>query len=224
MSCSDPLPTESPLTAPTRVPTQGLGGFGQLLAFVLCVGLPGFVSLISPISRVTLERSDGRVSARARTYVLFVIPIRSPALADVTSVDYRINDGLPPAGRTEPRKSPPTPEGHLVFHGPNETSISVPVSPSNIESLCQQAKAFLDDPQATQQKLFVVHNWAISIGVTGFLSLFTLLYLLNHAVNLIRAVQRMCGVDENNLLLGQWPPPAEPIGVSGNARDSATNS
>lgn len=222
---AEPSSADATESAPSaNLPSHGTGWVGQLLGFLLCVGLPGFVSLISPISRVTLERSDGRVSARAKVYIFFVIPIRSPALAEVTSVDYRINDGTPPAGRTEPRKSPPTPEGHLVFHGPNETSFGVPASPSSIESVTQQARAFLDDPQATQLKLFVVHNGALSIGVTGFLSLFTLLYFLNLAVNLIRAVQRRCGVDEKDLLLGQWPPPAEPTSVSGNARDSATNS
>lgn len=187
--------------------TSVLGWFGQLLAFAICVGFPAIVSLFAPVSWVTLERNGESVSARAKVCVLFVIPIRNLAVTNVTSVETRTYQAPASSKGTSRSTTQPDPEGFLVIHGYGEQKIEVPASTASVESVRDNARAFLEDSQATKLKLFVVAHWTIGVVTVGFLSLLTLVYVLDRAVVLIRVVQRMCGVEEHNLLLADRPQP-----------------
>ena len=193
----------------TTPPAQasGFNWIGQLLGFAICVGFPALVSLFAPVSWVTLERTGESVSARARVCVLFVIPFRNLAVTNVTSVETRTYQAPASSKGTNRSTTQPDPEGFLVIHGDGEQKIEVPTSTASVESVHDKVNAFLEDSQATKLKLFVVAHWIIGVVTVGFLSLMTLVYLFDRAVLLIRVVQRMCGVQEEKLLLAEWSKP-----------------
>ena len=181
------------------------GCLGHVLAFAICVGLPGFWTLAVPVSWVTLERHGEQVSAKAKVCLFFVVPYRNLTATGVTEVGTRIS--FPNTSNTTPRKgSPPDDEHFLIFRGDNGQSIEFPVADSSQDSLREKSAAFLQDPQATRLKFFAVSSWPLSI-VGGFLSLLTLVYFLNAAVPLIHAVQRRCGVPPEKLFCAVSPEP-----------------
>ena len=183
---------------------SGFGLFGHLIAFLVCVGFPGFVSLMAPVSWVKIERNGEKFSATAKVCMFFVIPFRILTVEDVRGVDSRIQQGRSsPAGRTSHSKSDPDPEGFLVIQGNGDTKIEVPVSTSDVESVRDRVKAFLENSQGPTLRQFVAAHWTVGVVVVGFLSLMTLVYLFDRMVLLIRVVQRMCGVEESNLLLAE---------------------
>lgn len=152
----------------------------QLIAFVGFVLVPALVTMIAPVSWVKFQRQGDRISVRAETCLLFVVPFRTVSVDPLIAVDERTLTGSITNERRVGRqdiKRRADDEGFLVMKGP-EQSAEVQVSPASLKSVLEKANAFLKDPAATDLKMFVVANWKFSVGGGGFVSLLTLLYLV----------------------------------------------
>lgn len=152
----------------------------QLIAFVGFVLVPALVTMIAPVSWVKFQRQGDRISVRAETCLLFVVPFRTVSVDPLIAVDERTLTGSITNERRVGRqdiKRRADDEGFLVMKG-LEQSAEVQVSPASLKSVLEKANAFLKDPAATDLKMFVVANWKFSVGGGGFVSLLTLLYLV----------------------------------------------
>lgn len=191
-------PTEQP------PPQPGLGAIGQFIAFVVCVGFPGFWTLAMPVSWVKFERHGTSVSANAKVCLFFVVPYRNLSVTGVSEIGTRAS--VHNTSNTTPRRGSLPEDNHfLVIQGDNAKVIEFPVADSSHSSLREKVQTFLEDPQATELKFFAVSHWIGSIFGGGVLSLLTLLYLCNAVVLLIQAVQRRCGVEPQNLFFAVQP-------------------
>lgn len=160
--------------------------FQQLLALGVCVGVPALVTAIAPVSWVTLERQEGRVTAVAQTCLLFVVPFKTATVDPVTGFGDRHVAG------TVTRKRRPGPdretksedEGFLVIEGPGQ-SAEVSVSPVSLDGVLDKANGFLEDSQAAELRLFVVANWKFSVIGGGLSSLLTVLYVVGVTLGLL---------------------------------------
>lgn len=76
----------------------------------------------------------------------------------------------------------------LILHG-NEASFEVPVSPASIDGVRERCVAFLNNPQAVSERLFVVANWKFGILIGGAMSLLTVLYFTGCAWQAVRFVR-----------------------------------
>lgn len=158
-----------------------LGSFvlHQLLALAIFVGFPALVTAIAPVSWIKFERQDGQVSVTARTCLLFFVPYKTVHLDPVTGIGDRFVAGTTTrerrTGRDRVTKSED--EGFLVIHS-SDQSAEISVTPFNIKSVTERAQGFLDDPQATELKMFVVANWKFSVIAGGLISLLTVLYVV----------------------------------------------
>ncbi len=158
-----------------------LGSFvlHQLLALAVFVGFPALVTAIAPVSWIKFERQDGQVSVTAQTCLLFFVPYKTIHLDPVTGIGDRFVAGTMNRERRPGRDriTRSEDEGVLVIHG-HDQSAEISVTPFNIKSVTERAQGFLDDPQATELKLFVVANWKFSIVAGGLVSLLTVLYVV----------------------------------------------
>ncbi len=192
-------PSSSP--QPTRSLAARIGTFlfQQLLALAVFVGFPALVTAIAPVSWVTFERHDGRVTATTRTCLLFVVPYKHQTVEPVVGLGDRLVEGTYSRERRKGRDryTKSEDEGFLVIRGPGQT-VEVSVTPHNLESVVERSETFLDDPQARELKLFVVANWKFSMIVGGLLSLLTVLYVVilafGIALKILHLFQALMGV------------------------------
>lgn len=201
----------SPASKPARSTAARLGGslFTQLLALAVFVGFPALATAIAPVSWIQFERRDGRVSATARTCLLFVVPYKTVTIDPVTGLGDHVITGSVHRERRPGRDklTKAEDEGFLVIRGTDQTA-EVQVTPADLNSVIERSQAFLDDPQAGELKLFVVANWKFSILMGGLVSLLTVLYVttmtLGLALKLIHLLQAALGVPPR-------PPPIRPL-------------
>src|SRR5262245_62145612 len=66
--------------------TRGDRRFAFTIGFLCCVVFPAFVTIIAPITALTLSWDGERIDASATRFVYIVIPYASTTLADVTAV------------------------------------------------------------------------------------------------------------------------------------------
>ena len=165
------------------------GYVGQILVrmagFLFFVLLPGFLTAVAPVSWVQFHRDGERVVAHAKVCMFFIIPYRTHMVDPVTSVadgthatsvtTYRRS------GANNDKKVTSEKEGFLDITGPNGTA-RVSVTPHNLADVKKKAEAFLNDPQAKELKLFIVANWKFGVIAGGFVSLFTLLYVVSYTI------------------------------------------
>lgn len=169
----------------------------HLLGLLICVGLPALVTAIAPVSWVRFHREDGHVTATAKTCLLFVVPYRtvvvhSPVHAgrrDVSGTYARTKRG---AGQRDVYTKSED-EGFLVIEGAEQFA-EVPVTPHDLKSVIEKSQAFLDNPQATELKMFVVANWKFSIIAGGLVSLLTVLYVVGIALTICKGLLRALGI------------------------------
>ena len=153
----------------------------QLLALAVFVGIPVLVTAIAPVSRVHLERHGERVSATAKTYLLFVVPYKTRQVETLTAVGDRFAEGTVRrerrSGANRDRYVKSEDEGFLVLESASD-KVEVSVSPVDLESTVQRVQDFVDDKQSTTLDLFLVANWKFSILMGGLTSLLTVLYVV----------------------------------------------
>jgi hypothetical protein len=179
------------ITRPTsRQATPGGQRFAYTIGFIFCVMFPAFVTLIAPVSTLTLSWDGEQVEASTTRFVYLVVPYATTTLSDVRSADT----ALRPA-HTEPepgRSSSTTVEGeaHLQLSGP-QGQLTIPISPINVESAQRSVEAFLAQPNRAGLRLLAVANWKFSVIAGGLLSLLTLLYVVGCVLALGRWLVRI---------------------------------
>jgi len=190
------------------VARQGWFLFNQVLAFAFLVGFPALGTAIAPVSWIKFERREDKVSAHAKTCLLFVVPYKTVTVDPVTGISDRFVGGTV---RRERRSGPSREtrsedQGYLVIQGIGQ-SAEVPVTPFNLDSVVEHSEAFLNEPQAKELKLFVVANWKFSILMGGLLSLMTVIYILTWAlggvIKVIHLVQWTRGVPPERRLFAR---------------------
>lgn len=88
-------------TGKRQQPKYGL--FEFLIGGLFSVGLPALMTAIAPVSWLEFNRVEERVTAKAQTCLLFVIPYRTPELADVKEVTttFKLGEGVTTIIRVE---------------------------------------------------------------------------------------------------------------------------
>ena len=182
----------------------------QLFVLLVFVGVPALVTAIAPVAWVSFERREGDVSATAQVCLLFFVPYQTMHVSPVTRVSDRVHAGSVRYDRSRKvndREVKAEDSGFLVIHGPDQ-SAEVPLTPFNLKSVVEQVNTFLQDPQATELKLFVVANWKFSILGGGLASLLTILYVGAVAFSVIvysvHLIQGALGVPSHERWLALW--------------------
>jgi len=171
--------------------------FAYFIGLIVCVGLPGFITAIAPVSWIRLERQDGEVMATAKTCVWFFFPYRTVVVRPLVGIDDRHIAGTPldrdafgERYRSLNNRTKSEDEAMLILHGIDD-SVEIPVSPASIDSARERCLAFLEDPQASSEQLFVVANWKFGILIGGLMSLLTILYLVGCVWQTLRFMKRI---------------------------------
>lgn len=163
-----------PIKKPT---TLGEKIFTHTILIIGCVLLPGFCTLIAPLSVVRLQRAGGDVSADISKRLWFIVPYRHLHVDGVTNADSSFHSGSTSYShsRREYTKSEDT--AFLKLTG-RSGEAEAEVSPVNIESTRRKVRDFLEDSTRDRLTLVVVANWKFSVFAGGILSLLTLLYVV----------------------------------------------
>ncbi len=169
-------------------PVQKFGLFEFVIGGIFCVGFPGFMTAIAPVSWMEFTRVEARVDAKTQTCVFFVFPYSTKELGDVkrVSTTFRLGDRpIRRAGRGNQGREEL--EGGVVLHGPEQEGqdakkISVSVSPASFETVEAKINGFLEDPQQKTLKVFVVANWKFGIIFAAPLCLLTVLFVVSWAM------------------------------------------
>lgn len=176
------------LSRPITTPRARWSSFARLLAILLrqaralavLVGVPALFTAIAPVSWVAFERHDGRVAARVRNCLLFVVPYRTQTIEPVAAIGERVVAGTSTDTEERLTGDPTTTAedtGCVEIRGP-EGAIEVCVSQASVRSVVDRAAAFLDDPQAAKLRMVVVANWKASVLCGGCVSLLAAISLV----------------------------------------------
>ena len=176
------------MTAPqsnTTKPVPKFGLFEFLVGGLFCVGFPGFMTAIAPVSWLEFNRVEDRVDATTQTCVFFVFPYSTQELADVKKVSTTFRRGeLQDRRAGGNNRGRAESQGGVILHGPEQegqeaTTISVSVSPASFKTVDAKVNGFLGDPQQKTLKLFVVANWKFGIIFAIPLCLLTVLFVVS---------------------------------------------
>lgn len=167
----------------------------QLIAFVVCVGAPGFLTAMVPVSWLKFERQGDQVTAQAKVCVFFIIPYRTETVAPVVGVSDREKSGSTTRHRRTgtDHYTQAEDKGYLTIEGPDH-SAEVLVSPHDLKSVMEKVTAFLKDPQSTELKMYVVANWKFGVIAGGLLSLLTVIWVIGVSGSLVLMVLRPLGL------------------------------
>jgi len=147
----------------------------QSVGFIVCVLLPAFVTIIAPITRVTLSYDGKTVSASARWFVYCLIPYRVTRIANVTDISSEFTAGKIEQRRSRQVRTEDT--ASLIFSNQEENMV-IPISPINNDSALKRVEAFLAAPHAEGLRFWAVANWKFSLIFGGALSLLAWLYFV----------------------------------------------
>jgi hypothetical protein len=179
-------------SSPQPKPRYGL--FEFVVGAVFCVGFPGLVTAIAPVSWLEFHRVDHRVDVETRTCAFFVVPYRTQQLAGVRSVSTAFRQGeLQHRRPGDNKRGRAESEGTVRLNGPlvngeDGTSISVSVSPASYKSVEAQIQKFLADPQQQNLTLFTVANWKFGVLFAIPLCLLTVLFVVGWSIWLVQAL------------------------------------
>ena len=169
-------------------PKQKFGLFEFLVGGIFCVGFPGFMTAVAPVSWLEFTRVEERVDAKTQTCVFFVFPYSTQKLADVKKVSTTFRQGGLQARRVgEANRGREESKGGVVLHGPEQAgqeakTISVLVSPASFKTIEAKINGFLGDPQQKTLKVFVVANWKFGIIFAIPICLLTVLFVVSWAM------------------------------------------
>ncbi len=173
----------------------------QLICVVLFIIVPVLVTAMLPASWITLERgADGRVSATARTCVLFCIPWRTQRVAEVTEVEAKTIRSDRSVSRRSGSYSRPD-KGYIHQDGEDELSLlgrngnlTVSISPASSDAARTKVQAFLNDTTQQHVWMFTLPNWKFGLGFCGLFALFSWLYLIGSTLAMLRFLTRQLRV------------------------------
>ena len=124
--------------AAKTTPKPKFGLFEFVIGGIFCVGFPGFMTAVAPVSWLEFTRVEERVDATTQTCVFFVFPYSTQELADVTKVSTTFRRGeLQDRRAGGNNRGRAESQGGVILHGPEQegqeaTTISVSVSPVQI--------------------------------------------------------------------------------------------
>lgn len=178
--------------ATTLTPKRGFANalFGHTLGLLFCVGMPALVTAVAPVSWIRFERADGRVTATAKTCLLFFVPYRTRIVDPVIGVGDRFVKGKPQPRRAGEPQRYSEDEAFLVIDG-ESSAAEVPVTPFNIKRVAERSEAFMQDDTAATLEMFVVANWKFSVLMGGGASLLTVLYAVGACWSFARMLKRI---------------------------------
>jgi hypothetical protein len=171
---------------------------GHAIAWFFCIGFPAIVTAIAPVSWLKYERHGDRVTAQAKTCLLFVVPYKTVTVDPVIGFGNRTKNGSvkvyrrQSTGRYDDRVKTED-QGFLSIQGPDQTA-EVSITPVDLPSVVEKSNAFLKDPQATELRQFVVANWKFSVFGGAFVSSLLVLYLGGCLFALGRWLLRLVGM------------------------------
>ena len=153
----------------------------QAFALLFVTVLPAFVTTIPFVaaSSIQLNRVEGRVAAVTKRYLFFIIPYRTVQVDPVTEIDRHSRSGSVTRERRTGRADKYTQadaQGYLVVKGPVSSS-EIPANAAKLEALEEEAKAFLQDPQASELKLYLLGNPTFSLVFGGGATALTLFFM-----------------------------------------------
>ena len=174
-------------TGKRQQPKYGL--FEFLIGGLFSVGLPALMTAIAPVSWLEFNRVEERVTAKAQTCLLFVIPYRTQELADVKEVTttFKLGDMQHRRRGDNNHQGRAESKGSVVLHGPKQGEadgeiVTVSVSPASTGSVETKIKAFLADPQQKSLSLFTVANWKVGVIFAIPASLLTMLFVISWSI------------------------------------------
>lgn len=165
-----------------------------LIGIIFFIALPVLVTVMLPVTWVTLERSaDNKVSATAYTCVLFVLPWRVQQVAEVTGIESNTIRG----DRIVRQNSYGKNRGYvhsdgvdaLILFGELE-ALTVAVSPASTAAVEAKGLAFLQDQSQRKTRIFVIPNWKFGLGMGLPLTLLAWLYIIGSLLAGLRALYR----------------------------------
>ncbi len=192
--------TSHPTNAPRSLPRRIVGFLlTQSLVLLVFVGMPVGWTSFAPVTWLTLERQDERVSITARVCCLFFVPIRTERLDRFESVDSRFKAGEQgrrrSGGRTEEYRTED--QGFLLLTGDGR-EVELSVSPVDLDGTIELIEEFAADPNAKRLKIFTAANWKFSVFGGGLISLLLVIFLGALAFGLLQksvsAIQAAMGV------------------------------
>ena len=148
--------------------------------------LPAAVTAIAPVTYITLEKSGDGVKVTSKPCLLMVVPFNTRTLSPVTEISTRVRAArqrnAKERRRDDGKRGTIEGEGHLVFIGPDDTSIEASVSPASIERLEKLSQDFLAAPSDTPLTMFAPANWKFSV-IGGVLATgWALLYIVGCSI------------------------------------------
>lgn len=167
-------------------PKYGL--FEFLIGGLFSVGLPALMTAIAPVSWLEFNRVEERVTAKAQTCLLFVIPYRTQELTDVKEVTttFKLGD-MQHRRRGDNNQGRAESQGSVALHGPKQGEadgeiITVSVSPASTALVETKIKGFLADPQQKSLSVFTVANWKVGVIFAIPASLLTVLFVIGWSI------------------------------------------
>lgn len=146
-----------------------------MLALVAIFAFAGFVTVVAPISYVSLSYDGETVSASVTRLIYMLVPYRTERLAEITQVDISTRDSYHERSQTTGRSRTVEAESHLFLVGP-EGELDVMVSPVNLQGAAADVAAFISSPSREGMGFVAVANWKFSVLFGGLIS--TLPWLL----------------------------------------------
>lgn len=175
---------------PAKKPSWGEMLLQHVIVFLICVVFPGVVTGMVPATWISFERSADGVRATTRTCLFFVVPYRVQQVAQVTGFSQRERLGrtekVSKLGRTTGKTVEVQGEGFLQIQGAGDKPIEVSVSPASLESVIAKSNAFLSSTSPSSMTLFTIANWKFGGLMGGFLTLFTLLYVVGYTLGFLK--------------------------------------
>jgi hypothetical protein len=158
----------------------------QIVGFIVCVLLPAFVTIIAPITRVTLSYDGNSISVSARWFVYCLIPYRITRLTQVTSITSDFTAGRIERSSRSPNRRIRTENTAALIFSSAEEDMMIPISPVNMESARKKIEAFLAAPNPEGLRFWAVANWKFSLLMGGALSLLAGLYFVGIGMAIVK--------------------------------------
>ncbi|GAK52800.1 hypothetical protein U14_04057 [Candidatus Moduliflexus flocculans] len=155
----------------------------QSVGFIVCVLLPAFVTIIAPITRVSLSYDGSVVSVSARWFVYCLLPYRVTRLAPVTGISSEFTAGQIERNRSRQVRTEDT--AALIFSN-QEQEMVIPISPINKNSALKKVEAFLAAPDSAGLRFWTIANWKFSLLMGGALSLLAGLYFVGIGMTIVK--------------------------------------
>lgn len=164
-------------------PTLGSRVITGIIALVCCLVIPTIVSAVLGMSRLTLTKQNGQITAQAEHLLFFAIPWKQEQLSGITSAEHEVITGdliRRKHGDTRPRRRSMD-NAVLHLNAANQT-LDVALDPGTAPQIQADVTHFIHDPDQIHFRQFLMSNrlfgWLFGVPVTllaGFYSICVIL-------------------------------------------------